>query len=126
MNSCYCPTPSETANALTEQAFERPRVHKTEDENGVRLQVALPGVRKEDVKLTLHESNLGLSADRSEQLPENCKVLHESNSTRRYGLDVRFGAKLDVTQTRASFENGVLTLQVPIREEAKPRQIQIT
>ncbi|MEO5713757.1 MAG: Hsp20/alpha crystallin family protein [Luteolibacter sp.] len=124
MNSCNCPTPSTASNDVN-QTVQRPRLRTHEDENGVRLQVALPGVRKEDLKLTLHQSNLTLEADRGEELPENWKTHRESNSPRRYGLNVRLAARLDGTRTSASFENGVLTLQVPIREEAKPRQIQV-
>jgi len=124
MNSCNCPTPSTATNDVN-QTVQRPQMRTREDENGVCLQVALPGVRKEDLKLTLHQSNLTLEAERTEERPENWKTHHESNSPRRYGLNVRLAARLDGTRTSASFENGVLTLQVPVREEAKPRQIQV-
>lgn len=124
MNSCNFPTPSATPNT-TKQTVQRPQILTREDENGVRLQVALPGVRREDLKLTLHQSDLTIEADRHEELPENWKTHRHSNSPRGYGLNVRLAARLDGTRTSASFENGVLTLQVPIREEAKPRQIQV-
>ncbi len=124
MNSCNCPNQSTTSNNVN-QTVHRPPFHTEEHEHGIRLQVALPGVRKEDLKLTLHQSNLTIEADRHQELPENWKTLRESNSPRSYGLNVRLAARLDGTKTSASFENGVLTLQVPVREEAKPRQIHV-
>ncbi|MEO7100604.1 MAG: Hsp20/alpha crystallin family protein [Luteolibacter sp.] len=124
MNSCNCPTPTAPALEAT-QSVQRPRVHTHEDESGARLQVALPGVRKEDLKLTLHESNLTIKADRSDAVPENWKTHGGSNNPERYELNVRLTFKLDGSKTTASFDGGVLTLQVPLREEAKPRQIQV-
>lgn len=89
------------------------------------LEVALPGVRKEDLKLTLHEAQLSIEATRSDEVPENWKTHRDSNPTRRYGLNIRLTNRLDGRQTTASFEDGVLTLRVPVSEEAKPRQIQV-
>lgn len=127
MNSCHCPTPStpSTASDETAQTIQRPRIHTLEDESGVSLQIALPGVRKEDLKLTLHESNLSIEASRSDAVPENWKTHRSANNTPNYGLNVRLTSRLDGTQTSATFENGVLTLRVPVREESKPRQIQV-
>ena len=124
MNSCNCLTPTAPAGEAT-KSVQRPLVHTREDENGASLQVALPGVRKEDLKLTLHESNLTIEADRSDAVPENWKTHRGSNSPQRYELNVRLTSKLDGSKTTASFDGGVLTLQVPLREEAKPRQIQV-
>lgn len=114
-----------TLSPDADQLTQPPRFQTHEDENGVRLQVALPGVRKEDVKLTLQESHLSIEATRSDQVPENWKIHRDSNSSRRYGLNVRLTNRLDGRHTTASFENGILTLQVPVSEEAKPRQIQV-
>lgn len=118
----------DTATAATQPANEtihRPQFHTNEDENGAAVRIALPGVRKEDVKLTLHESNLRVEATRGDTVPAEWKTLRDSGSATRYGLDLRLTRRLDGTKTTATFEAGVLTLQVPLREEAKPRQIEV-
>lgn len=115
MNNCECPT----------QATTRPQYRTHEDENGASLQIALPGVRKEDVKLTLHESSLRIEATRGDVAPEDWKTLRDSGAIQRYGLDIRLTSRLDGTKTTAAIEAGVLTLQVPVREESKPRQIAV-
>ena len=121
MNTSASPTVSPVEDQLTQS----PLFHTHEDESGVRLQVALPGVRKEDVKLTLQESHLSIEATRSDEVPENWKTHRDSNPARRYGLNVRLTRRLDGRRTTASYEAGVLTLQVPVSEDAKPRQIQV-
>lgn len=124
MNACNCPpetAPTEERN----ETIHRPQFRTQEDVNGASLQIALPGVRKEDLKLTLHQSSLRIEATRHEEIPEDWKTHRESGSPRRYGLDIRLTSRLDGTKTTATLEAGVLTLQVPVREEAKPRQIAV-
>ncbi|MES2920700.1 MAG: Hsp20/alpha crystallin family protein [Verrucomicrobiota bacterium] len=113
MNACNCPTEAAPSKEQNE-TIHRPQFRITEDANGTSVHVALPGVRKEDLKLTLHESSLRIEARRT-----------DTGSARRYALSLRLSSRLDGTKTAAALESGLLTLQVPIREEAKPRQIAV-
>jgi HSP20 family protein len=124
MNTCHCPT--ETA-PTTEQAatIHRPQSCITGNESGTSVSVALPGVRKEDLKLTLLEGSLKIEATRHDQIPENWKTQHTPESVHHYALELRLSSRLDGTKTSAALLDGVLTLQVPLREEAKPRPIQV-
>ncbi len=91
----------------------RPAVSTREEESGVRLEIALPGVRKESLKLTVHEGLLTLEASRSD-VPAV-----------RYALSVKLAERLDGNRITAALEDGVLKVIVPLREEAKPREILI-
>jgi HSP20 family protein len=113
MNACNCPTETAPSKELNE-TIHRPQFRINEDANGTSVHVALPGVRKEDLKLTLHESSLRIEAKRN-----------DTDSARDYRLDLRLSSRLDGTKTTAALESGVLTLLVPVREEAKPRQIAV-
>ncbi|MES2438766.1 MAG: Hsp20/alpha crystallin family protein [Verrucomicrobiota bacterium] len=124
MNDCNRPLETAPAKESRETAH-RPQFRTKEDANGAALQIALPGVRKEDVKLTLHETCLRIEADRHDEVQENWKTHRDTGSVRRYGLDIRLTPRLDGTKATASFESGVLELRVPIREESKPRQITV-
>lgn len=103
----------------------RPHFRTHEDENGATLLVALPGVRKDDLKLTLHESNLRIEAQRSDEVPENWRTIRDTGAASRYSLNVHLTSRFDGTQAKASLDAGILTLTLPVREEAKPREIQI-
>lgn len=122
-----CQYPNETAPA-SEQApvIHRPQSSISENENGTRISVALPGVRKEDLQLTLLETGLKIEATRDEGISENTKTPENSKSIRHYRLELRLSTRLDGTKTLATLLDGVLTLQVPLREEAKPRQILVS
>lgn len=124
MNACMTPTDTAPATEQKENV-QRPYFHAEEDENGASLQVALPGVRKEDLKLTFHESNLMIEGKRRDGVPETWKTLRDTNPAKCYGLNIRLTSRLDGTKTSASFEDGILALKIPLSEEAKPRVIEV-
>ena len=124
MTTCNCP--AETAQSTEQnEPVTRPRFTTREDENGVTLHLALPAVLKEDLKLTLHESNLKIEARRADAIPETWKTHRGNGAVLRYGMDIRLARRFDGTKATATLDSGVLTLRVPIREEAKPRQIEV-
>lgn len=121
-----CNFSAETASAKeTNETIHRPQFRTKEDEDGATLQIALPGVTKADLKLTLHEASLKIESTRSDETPSEWKTHRQTGTARRYGLEIRLTSRLDGTKATATFNAGVLTLQVPIREEAKPRQIEV-
>lgn len=124
MNTCNPPTETAPASERIE-TIHRPQFRITDNEDGTTVSIALPGVRKEDLKLTLLEASLRIEASRHDEVPEGWKTHRDSGSAGRYGLDLRLGSRLDGTRATASLDAGVLSLRVPVREEAKPRQIQV-
>lgn len=125
MNACHSPTETAPSPELNE-TIHRPQFRITDNADGTAVSIALPGVRKEDLKLTLLESSLRVEANRHDEVPESWKTHRDTDSVRRYGLDLRLGSRLDGTLTTASLDAGVLKLEVPLREEAKPRQIPVS
>lgn len=124
MNTCN--PPAETANTNEKvETTRRPQFHIKDHQDGTTVSVALPGVRKEDLKLTLLEASLRVEASRHDHVPDDWKTLRDAANVDRYVLELRLGSRLDGTLATASLEAGVLTLQVPVREEAKPRQIEV-
>ncbi|MGL4402104.1 MAG: Hsp20/alpha crystallin family protein [Luteolibacter sp.] len=124
MNTCKPPSEAMTATEPI-KTIQRPQFRITDNENGTTIRIALPGVRKEDLKLTLLEASLRVEATRQDDVPETWKTHRKSEIAGRYALELRLGSRLDGTRTTASLAAGVLTLEVPMREEAKPRQIQV-
>jgi len=108
-NTGACTPPkSETLRTL------RPVVYTRHEESGVRLSVALPGVRKYDLKLTVHDGLLAIDASRADK--DDCV---------RYSLSIKLADRLDGGRTAAALEDGVLNLRIPLREEALPQQVAI-
>ena len=104
-------------------AVQQPVFNIREDENGAYLQIALPGVRKDALKLTLKQSVLEIEATRDNTVAEDWKTHSGPPKSVSYQLSVRLTSKLDGGNVKATLENGLLTLGIPVREEAKPRDI---
>jgi len=114
MNSNTCCETSRPETVAEPSFIDTPPVFSTrDDETGTRLQVALPGVKKEDLKLTFHHGALHLEAIRLAKTPL------------RYRLSARLASRLDGNAVSAHLEHGVLEVHVPLKAEAKPRSIAI-
>ncbi|MGL5019487.1 MAG: Hsp20/alpha crystallin family protein [Luteolibacter sp.] len=124
MNTCNPPTDIKSPQPPVETTH-RPQFRIMDDEHGSTVSIALPGARKEDLNLTLLEASLRIDATRRDACPEPGATYRDPAPATRYALHLRLGSRLDGTRTTASLDAGVLTLKVPVREEAKPRQIQV-
>lgn len=97
-------------------------------ENGYQLQAELPGFQKEDIKIDLGDGRLTIRAEHTEQNEEK-KENSYLRRERRYGAFARSFdiTGIDETAISASYENGILTLDLPKKPETAPvsRQIEI-
>lgn len=90
------------------------------------IKAELPDVRREDVSVTVENNTLTLSGER--KLDTEVKQEHYHRIERSYGSFSRsfaLPATVDSSKIGAEFKNGVLTVRLPFREEAKPRAINI-
>jgi HSP20 family protein len=103
-----------------------PAMDVTETEEALTVTAELPGLRKEDVKITMERGVLTLSGEKRVEKEEKQKDFHLVE--RRYGAfhrSVNLPSGVDPNRATASFENGVLKITVPKAESAKPRQLEI-
>jgi HSP20 family protein len=99
-------------------------VSSTED--AITIDAALPGVRQEDISITVHQDTLTIAVrevDQREQT-EGERVYREVRRSRG-SRTITLPSGLDLDAANASFENGMLRLTLPRAEQAKPRQISI-
>ncbi len=99
----------------------------TSNDDAVTVEAALPGVRPEDVELTVHENALTISVKEADatETDENDRVYREVR--RSHGSrTLRLPNGMDTDNATATFENGMLRLSIPRAEAAKPRQIPVT
>ncbi len=85
----------------------------------------LPGVKSEDIDLTIERSELILTAERSFVAPEDAEIVR---AERRHGTWTRrlhLGEDLDVEGLTADYRDGVLEVTIPVSGEAKPRKVAI-
>jgi HSP20 family protein len=97
-----------------------------ETENDFVIKAALPGVKPEDVQITVHGDTLTIRGESKGE--EEKKNEHWHLRERRHGVFQRslsLSAPVDSDKAQAAFEHGVLTLTLPKSEAAKPRQIKV-
>lgn len=103
----------------------QPAYHVEETDRGVAINVALPGVKKEDLKVSTTGNILTLDAPRTDRVPDEWKAHRVYESPDHYALKVRLNRTLDPERVSASLEDGILRLEVAKREEARPRSISV-
>ena len=103
-----------------------PAVDVLENKEGVRITVELPGVKPEDVKLSVENSVLTIRGEKRATYEEKTDRMHRYE--RQYGSFERTFAlpsTVDVDRVEARYDNGVLTVDLPKAEKAKPKTIEI-
>lgn len=96
------------------------------DSGEIVLKAELPGLRREDIDISVENSTLTIRGERRRE-----EGVHESayhRTERQYGSFVRsftLPAAADTGAVRAEYRDGVLTVRLPLREEARQRQIQV-
>jgi HSP20 family protein len=100
-------------------------IKEREDEYVVRTD--LPGVRKEDINVTLENGLLTITAERKsdEERKEGEQDLRREVRYGRYMRSLRLGTQIDEKAVKASYRDGVLELTLPKAEEVKPRKIAV-
>lgn len=91
-------------------------VYEDEDNRYVRMEI--PGVAKGDIEIELENAVLSVRAKREEKAGEESTTINLNRS-------VTVGDDVNPEHVKASLDNGMLTIELPKREQAKPKQITI-
>lgn len=97
-----------------------------EDKEAVRIIMEVPGVKPEDVRLSLENNMLTIRGEKKQVAEEKAERVHRYE--RSYGVFERAFAlpsSVDVEQIEARYDNGILTVTLPKAERARPRQIEV-
>lgn len=101
-------------------------VRETNDE--LHVTAELPGLRSEDVSVTVENGVLTISGEKKQEVQEGKEDGNYYLFERHYGRFERsftLPRTVNADQVKARFENGILTVSLPKAEEAKPRKVQI-
>ncbi len=111
--------------------FAQPKVDIVEQDNSYQLIAELPGIDKENIQINVEDSMLTISAD-SESSSEDAKentpnFLRKERYLGKYQRSFNLGDEIDQNSIKASFNNGLLILDIAkVKEETpKARQIEI-
>jgi HSP20 family protein len=89
------------------------------------LHADLPGVDPGSVDVSVDNGTLTIRAERSGRTEESVQWLTSERFTGTYMRQLSLGDGIDADRIEATYENGVLTVTIPMAEKAKPRRIQV-
>jgi HSP20 family protein len=89
------------------------------------VELDLPGVRPETVDIDVERNVLTLRAERPTRSADR-EMLAAERPTGLFSRQLVLGDNLDLDRIAASYDAGVLRLQIPVAERAKPRKIEVT
>jgi HSP20 family protein len=89
------------------------------------IHLDLPGVSPDDVDLTLERNVVAIRAERRSPRQEGDEVLIDERPQGTFTRQLFLGENLDAERLNASYDLGVLTITIPVAEQAKPRRVQI-
>lgn len=104
-----------------------PALDVHQDKDNVFVKVELPGMKKEEIDISLHDGMLTITGERKHE--EETKEGESFRSERYFGKfhrSVALPTAVDTEKVNASYKDGILTVTLPKSEEAKPKQIEVS
>ena len=101
-----------------------PAVNVYQDKDRFTVVVELPGLKKEEIEISLHDDTLTIAGERKREESSEQEFLTE----RLYGKFQRsltLPTAIDAEKVKASYKDGLLQVELPKAEEAKPKKIEV-
>ena len=115
--------------ARTGQLFTgwSPALDLYQSNDNVIAVVELPGMRKEDIEISLHDGTLTISGERKrENSSDGDKAERTERYIGRFRRSIALPTRVDAGKVSATYRDGILTVTLPKAEEVKPKQIQVS
>jgi HSP20 family molecular chaperone IbpA len=107
------------------QIVLRPPTDIFEDEEGITLQMDVPGASRERLALQVNRNQLDVEADAQIEMPQDMEAVYADVRATHYQRTFALSGELDADRIDATLKDGVLTLRIPKRAELRPRKIEV-
>jgi len=106
--------------------IEMPKVDIIESDGEVKVHAALPGVKKEDLDVTLSNQTITIKAStKQEEKKESGEYYRREISRGEFQRTLTLPAQVDSDKAKASFKDGILEIVLPKQEKTKRKSIEI-
>jgi HSP20 family protein len=103
-----------------------PALDLYEDKDNLYVKVEIPGMKREEIDVSLHEGSLSISGERkSEQKHEDAEVYRAERFFGRFQRTVTLPTPVAAEKVKAQYKDGILNITLPKTEEAKPKHIDV-
>jgi len=103
-----------------------PALDMYEDNDNLYVRVELPGMKKEDIEVSLHDGSLSISGERkAEAKHKDAEVYRSERFFGRFQRTITLPNAVASDKIKAQYTDGILTVTLPKAEEAKPKRIDV-
>ena len=103
-----------------------PTLDVYEDKDKITVRAELPGMKKEDIEISLQGDTLTIAGERKqEEKREEGEMYRSEIYFGRFQRSITLPARVDPNKIQAVYKDGILTVTLPKSEEAKPKQIKV-
>ena len=103
-----------------------PALDLYQNNDNVVAVIELPGMRKEDIEISLHDGTLAISGERKSEPSNGEKAERTERYVGKFRRSITLPTRVNANKVSATYRDGILTVTLPKAEEAKPKQIQVT
>ena len=89
------------------------------------IHLDLPGIDNDSIDMTVENDTLTITAERKWERDESIQMVMQERKTGSFTRRFILGESLDSDGIEAGYDQGVLTVRIPVREQAKPRKISV-
>lgn len=102
-----------------------PAVNIKEDEDGFEIEMSAPGLDKKDFKIELNNSVLSISSEKKaeNETKEGQQFIRREFSYQSFSRSFNLPESVEGEKIKAKYENGILSVSIPKKEEAKPKPV---
>lgn len=109
-----------------EMMIWNPVVDISETEEEITVAAEVPGIKKEDIKITIQDNVLTLSGEKNEEKEEKNKQYHRvERSFGSFQRSFSLPSSVSADKIKAKYKDGILVVVLPKSEESKPKEIQV-
>ncbi len=102
-----------------------PALDVYQNNDNVIVMIELPGMRKEDIEISLHDGMLTISGERKSESKDSENAERTERFVGKFRRSITLPTRVDANKVNATYKDGILTVTLPKAEEAKPKQIQV-
>lgn len=120
MNELFNELPANFGKSFREDVLHFPPANIVEKADQYKIELAAPGMEKADFNVKLDGKVLTISAEKkTENTTENEKMIRKEFGYKAFKRSFTVDDKIDAANIAARYENGILTLELPKKEEVK-------
>jgi HSP20 family protein len=103
-----------------------PRADIVDEKDAVKIDIELPGMTKDDIKVTIENDILTISGERkAESRQEDKNYIRTERAYGSFSRSFTLSDEIDTEKINADYKNGILSLTLTKQEKAKPKEISV-